>query len=135
MDESLYTDSARGGRWNEVLLRPLAEINEEAIEAIMAATQPLAAVRGMMPSLQDRWCALGALARRNLARCPFLLLDAGFAHAELWAALPRAAVQERRAGPERMTSQVQIPRNRASGGSSDREFSSECIRITSLTSS
>ena len=66
---------------------PLAELNAEIVEVLA----------GGSPSLQWQWHALGEAARVRLARCPFLLADAGFADPRLWAGLPGAGVHE--AGP------------------------------------
>jgi hypothetical protein len=63
---------------------PLAELNGEVVECLAAGH----------PSLQWQWRALGEPARARLARCPFLLADAGFAEPRLWATLPGAGVHE-----------------------------------------
>ena len=68
----------------EPLSDPLAELNAEVLEIIAAAGA----------GLQWQWRALGEAARLRLARCPFLLVDAGFACPRLWVGLPRVGVHE-----------------------------------------
>lgn len=63
---------------------PLAELNAEIVEVLA----------GGSAGLQWPWRALGEPARVRLARCPFLLADAGFADPRLWAGLPGAGVHE-----------------------------------------
>jgi hypothetical protein len=66
----------------------IAELNAEILEAHA----------GSVPELQRRWRALDGAARRRLARCPFLLADAGLARPNCWAGPPNFAVHE--AAPE-----------------------------------
>ncbi len=94
MSEPQSAEIAPAGRWDSSVLEPLAEINEDVVEALTGAGGADSAVGPALGGLRWRWQALGAPARRRLVRCPYLLLDAGFAHAELWAALPRASVHE-----------------------------------------
>jgi hypothetical protein len=94
MSEPQSLDIALAGRWDSSVLEPLAEINEEVMEALTCAGRPAGSDGPALGGLRWRWQALGAPARRRLVRCPYLLLDAGFGHAELWAALPRASVHE-----------------------------------------
>jgi len=63
---------------------PLVELNAEIVEVLA----------GGSAGLQWQWRALGEAARVRLARCPFLLADAGFAESRLWAGLPTAGVHE-----------------------------------------
>jgi len=91
MSEPQSAELALAGRWDNSVLEPLAEINEDVVEALIGADD---AVGPPLGGLRWRWQALGAPARRRLVRCPYLLLDAGFAQAQLWAALPRASVHE-----------------------------------------
>ena len=62
----------------------IAELNAEVLEAFFSSAS----------GLQWQWRALGAPARLRLARCPFLLVDSGFARPELWASLPNFGVHE-----------------------------------------
>jgi hypothetical protein len=91
MSEPQFAELALAGRWDSSVLEPLAEINAEVVEALIGADDAGGPPLG---GLRWRWQALGAPARRRLVRCPYMLLDAGFAQAQLWAALPRASVHE-----------------------------------------
>ena len=62
----------------------LAELNAEILEAHVSS----------VPALQLQWQMLSAAARAQLAHCPFLLADAGFARQALWAGPPDFAVRE-----------------------------------------
>ena len=94
MSEPQFAGNALVGRWDSSMLEPLAEINEAVVE-VLAGAYPLGTVTApVVNSLRWRWQALGAPARLRLAHCPYLLLDAGFARPELWAALPRASVND-----------------------------------------
>ena len=84
MTEGHYFETGLGGGWDAALLEPMAELNAEI----------LAAYAGVEASLSAPWRRLGAAARTRLAACPYLLLDAGFARAELWSCWPRAGVHE-----------------------------------------
>lgn len=94
MSEPQFAGSALVGRWDSSMLEPLAEINEEVVELLTGACAPGNAGGPVVSALRWRWEALGAPARLRLAHCPYLLLDAGFARPELWAALPRASVND-----------------------------------------
>jgi len=82
-------------------LETLAEVNEQCLDLIReqaaaacAAPQsgyaahhgPLSGVRpaALLLELQGLWGELDAPARRRAARCPYLLVDAGFAEAARW---------------------------------------------------
>ncbi len=62
----------------------MAELNVEVLDALAGASA----------GLQWQWHALGDPARQRLARCPFLLVEAGFARPELWERLPSVGVHE-----------------------------------------
>lgn len=94
MSEPQFAGTVPAGRWDASMLEPLAEINEEVVEALTSASAGESAAGAVVGELRWRWQALDAAARLRLAHCPYLLLDAGFAHAELWAALPRASVND-----------------------------------------
>ena len=76
------------GRWDSAVLVPVAEINELMIEILRSAAEesPLAprAQPRLVSGLRELWCALDDAAQQRLARCPYLLLDAGFAAPERW---------------------------------------------------
>ena len=91
--ELQYFDATLGCSWDATLLNPMAELNAEILEALVGgAARPGAS--GAEGGLQWQWRALGEPARVRVARCPFLLVDAGLAQPELWAGLPGAAVHE-----------------------------------------
>lgn len=68
------------------VLAPLAEINDLAVEllATRAAHSGDSMLPPMLAELRELWVALDDRARRRLASCPFLLVDAGFAEAQRW---------------------------------------------------
>lgn len=84
MHESQYIAAATGGNWDNTVLEPLAELNLEALDALLGAGS----------ALGWRWRALGEDARARLTRCPFLLIDLGGAQPQLWSGLPRVGVHE-----------------------------------------
>jgi hypothetical protein len=116
--------SASAAWLDEAVLVPVAEINELLIEilrdtAARAPLAPLAALADLAPaapiahgaqrllpiplprlvgSLHELWCSLDTPAQRRMARCPYLLLDAGFAAPERWewASLERAGLERAR---------------------------------------
>lgn len=84
MIEPQYIDAGLDEAWDTTLLEPMAELNTEILDALAGAAA----------GLQWQWRALGEAARLRLARCPFLLADAGFARPELWSSLPSVGVHE-----------------------------------------
>lgn len=62
----------------------IAELNMEILESHLIT----------MPGLHGKWLALSGAARLRLAGCPFLLVDAGFAQAELWSRFPDLGVRD-----------------------------------------
>ncbi len=67
------------------VLRTLAESNEQCLELLSAqAQQAGGASAPMLRELAAQWCRLDAHARRRAARCPFLMLDAGFSDPYRW---------------------------------------------------
>ena len=106
MVELHYLDSMLGGAWDSSLFDPLAELNAEILEACAGApARPTAS--STEASLHWQWRALGELARARLARCPYLLVDAGFTDADRWVNLPRAGVHE--AVPIRVSADRRAP--------------------------
>lgn len=106
MSEKLWSADAaesRGAVWacasrlSAGVLDTLAELNEQCLELLCEqAAVPAARPRAsLLAELDPLWGALDAASRRRAARCPFLLLDAGFVRAggvrdEPRAAAPRA---------------------------------------------
>ena len=74
------------GYWDPVALGPVRELNETVVDVLcQAAARGSAAA---LPALVRREFLPGTrAARRRLADCPFLLLDAGFALPERWLAV------------------------------------------------
>ncbi|HEY6452471.1 MAG TPA: hypothetical protein VIX87_07710 [Steroidobacteraceae bacterium] len=81
------------GRWDSAMLVPVAELNELMLQILRAAAAaPAVPTAGgtacapprLVTGLRERWCALNGSAQPRLARCPYLLLDAGFASRERW---------------------------------------------------
>lgn len=87
------------GNWDGALLEPMAEINEQLLDALrrLAAAGAGAQPR-LVTLLREDLSRLDAGAQRRLAACPYLLLDAGFAQHERWEPMPPAGVQD--AAPE-----------------------------------
>jgi hypothetical protein len=88
------------GKWDNALLQPVAEINEQLLEILRARAQSaLAAMPGFeMPALprllsaqEALWRELDSPAQRRLAQCPYLLLDGGFGVGERWEHSPQRA--------------------------------------------
>jgi hypothetical protein len=94
-DENQYLP-ALTGLWDSAVLVPVTEINELVLEILRGAaaatttttaTASAATARGelrLVSGLRELWCALDDAAQQRLARCPYLLLDAGFAARECW---------------------------------------------------
>ena len=100
MLEPQYAAAGLGSIWDATLLEPMAELNAEVLEALAAAAAQQSPA-GATPALQWQWRALGEAGRLRLARCPFLLVDAGFARADYWCTPPGAAVHETVPAPAR----------------------------------
>jgi hypothetical protein len=75
----------------------LAELNEQCLELLceQAGSGGVRPRPGLLAQLGPLWRALDAPARRRGARCPFLLLDAGFTHAQQRAWPGERAVRDR----------------------------------------
>jgi hypothetical protein len=80
--------SVPGGRWDADLLVPVAEINLLLLEILCTAAQGKEDKERTPPrlvsGLRGLWLGLDGAAQLRLARCPYLLLDAGFAAPECW---------------------------------------------------
>jgi hypothetical protein len=71
-------------RWDAALLHPIAELNEQLLEILRAAASSPEECSRLVSTQRGLWRALDDTARQRLARCPYLLLDAGFACRERW---------------------------------------------------
>ena len=79
------TDSIAAARWDEGMLIPVTEINE----LMLGTLRTLAVGQGpglprLVSELRPLWHMIDDAALQRLARCPYLLLDAGFAAPEHW---------------------------------------------------
>jgi hypothetical protein len=72
-------------RWDEGMLTPVAELNELLLEILRTmATDPRPGAPRLVAELRPLWRTADDAALQRLARCPYLLLDAGFAAPERW---------------------------------------------------
>jgi hypothetical protein len=75
-------------------LEALAEVNEECLALLCEQAQAVARPAApLFTELSTLWAELDSAARRRAARCPYLLLDAGFTAPLRWA--PTAAREVR----------------------------------------
>lgn len=87
------------GSWDDALLAPVAEVNEQMLELLKsmavssAVTAPRATPR-LVNLLREHWQRLDSRGQRRLATCPYLLLDADFAQTERWHRLLSAGVMD-----------------------------------------
>jgi len=72
------------GRWDSALLVPVIEINELMLEVVRAAAGASGPRPPVIEALREQWLALDGASQQRLARCPYLLLDAGFAAPARW---------------------------------------------------
>lgn len=88
--------------WDETMLQPVIELNElllgvlrtravglpgapAGVNSAERAVGPAAlAPPRLVQELRALWCATDEVALQRLARCPFLLLDAGFGQPDCW---------------------------------------------------
>ena len=77
------------GVWDNALLAPVAEINEQMIECLRLMSEHDVVSDGrptprLVSSLRPQWRRLDAASQRRLASCPYLLLDGGFSQPGRW---------------------------------------------------
>ncbi len=74
------------GAWDTALLAPVTEINHDLLAALRAAALSDAKQRGprLLTELRVEWSRLDQAGLEGLARCPYLLLEAGFTAATRW---------------------------------------------------
>lgn len=99
------------GSWDDALLAPIIELNEQTLELLKAMADPgnndgsndgsagaSALGRRVAPRLvqvlRDDWQRLDARAQRRLAACPYLLLDAELSQLERWQRLLSGGVMD-----------------------------------------
>jgi hypothetical protein len=76
--------AALAGVWDAAVLSPVREINEQLIDALCAAAAGTVDAGGLLAVVRLEFLHASAAARRRLADCPYLLLDAGFGDATRW---------------------------------------------------
>ena len=83
-DRSLAARAEDG--WDPGLQGQIAELNAQLLETLQRCTRGDASTRLAPPlaELAPLWQRLGEPSLHALARCPYLLLDAGFARPECW---------------------------------------------------
>jgi hypothetical protein len=95
----MYDSSRSGspGAWDNALLAPVAEINEQLLEhlkqlawstttdeRVACGLAPRPAPLRLIDALRGQWQQLDAPALRRLAACPYLLLDVGLGQPHHW---------------------------------------------------
>jgi hypothetical protein len=102
------------GAWDDALLAPVAEINEQMLDCLRAmvlrdeqgnaepggfgAHGGVAVLAGAAPKLvndlRSQWRQLDSRAQRRLSACPYLLLDGGFTQAGRWERIAGSGVMD-----------------------------------------
>ena len=85
MQVSSGPPAALSGVWDAAVLGPVREINEQVIDRLCEAA--LAAATdggGLLAAVRQEFAHAPAPARRRVADCPYLLLDAGFGEPLRW---------------------------------------------------
>jgi hypothetical protein len=80
-------------------LESLAEVNEQCLELLCDQAALTRTAPSMLTELRVMWAGLDVSSRRRVARCPCLLLDAGFGSASRWAAVHERRVHDRERPP------------------------------------
>jgi hypothetical protein len=93
------TSPTLAGSWDEALLAPVAEVNDQMLEllrsmATQSATTPARAPPRLVNLLREHWRGLDSRGQRRLSACPYLLLDAEFSQTERWHRLLSAGVMD-----------------------------------------
>ncbi len=75
-----------GEGWDPGLQGQIAELNAQLLEALRQCAQRSAvvALSPLLAELAPLWRRLGEPALHAMARCPYLMLDAGFARPDCW---------------------------------------------------
>lgn len=81
--------SALAGVWDAAVLGPVREINEQVVDMLCEAAAAAGdGSAGLLAVVRGEFLQAPAAARRRLASCPYLLLDAGFGESARWARPP-----------------------------------------------
>ena len=87
--------AVHGGDWlSNGVLDPLVEINRQCIDLLCGMAERASRTVPLLGELAALWRRLPDEARMRLARCPFLLVDAGFGDALRWRGLQLGAVRD-----------------------------------------
>jgi hypothetical protein len=90
--------SVPSGSWDDALLAPVAEVNDQMLEVLKSMAGAPALAQPHTPRLvnllRESWRRLDAKAQRRLSACPYLLLDADFAQTARWQRLLSAGVMD-----------------------------------------
>jgi hypothetical protein len=79
-------ESALAGVWDAAVLGPVREINEQVVDVLCEAAAAAGdGSAGLLAVVREEFLQAPAAARRRLASCPYLLLDAGFGESARWA--------------------------------------------------
>jgi hypothetical protein len=81
--------SALAGVWDAAVLGPVREINAQVVDMLCEAAAAAGdGSAGLLAVVRGEFLQAPAAARRRLASCPYLLLDAGFGESARWARPP-----------------------------------------------
>jgi hypothetical protein len=87
VDESIRVVAAAA---RSELLNSLAELNAQCLELLSEQALTLPAQANLfLHNVSEMWRSLDAQARRRVASCPYLLIDAGFSDPGHWRWLAR----------------------------------------------
>lgn len=93
-------ENVGGRQWATVewfasgVLDPLLEINNQCIDLLCGMADAGASGMPLLQGLAPLWRVMGQEARRRLASCPYLLVDAGFADESRWRQLVEHRVSD-----------------------------------------
>jgi hypothetical protein len=76
--------AALAGVWDAAVLGPVREINEQVVDILCEAAAAGAGCAELLAVVRGEFLPAPAAARRRLAGCPYLLLDAGFGERARW---------------------------------------------------
>lgn len=89
------TAAALAEGWlDDEMLQPMLEINAQCVELLCALSNGAASQLAMLRELEPLWRSLSRDGRQHLARCPYLLVDAGFSDEGRWLRREQGGVQD-----------------------------------------
>jgi hypothetical protein len=90
MSAPVFEEPPLSGSFSEAALAPLFELNAYFLNALVASAARLPEERPHWAlAHRPEWNQLSLVARRQIARCPVCLVDAGFNEEERWEAIAR----------------------------------------------